>query len=84
MRKCDICGVEQEQVGSIGIKIGNIKTTFDIPTYNIELLACVKGKYICNTCMDIYHKIYALENDINHLYANIEYYDDGRNFIGGK
>ena len=39
----------------------------------------IKGKQICDDCMDIYHKIYALNHDIDFSCGGNKYYADGRN-----
>lgn len=84
MRKCDICKTEQKEIGELTFgfinKDGNTET-LDIksPMYNIDLMTFIKGKHICNKCMDTYRKIHALHGDMDFSCGGQKYYSDGRN-----
>lgn len=80
MSKCSICGTEQKQIGNFELTIdGQENSPIKIEKYNIQLLTYLKGKHICEDCMDTYHKIYALFQDIDFSCGGKEYYADGRN-----
>lgn len=73
MRKCSICGKEEQVVGNL--TIGDNKW----PMYDPQILTVINNKCICNNCMDIYYKIYALDRNENFSCDGKEYYADGRN-----
>lgn len=77
MNKCSICGVKQVETSTCSLEI-NGESVFNIPLYNIDLLTFIKGKEICNKCMDTYYKIKALKDDIDFSCGKL-YYADGRN-----
>ena len=77
MNKCSICGREEKQVGTYKFEIDGQKS--EIPAYNMQLLTLIKGKHICDECMDIYYKIYALMQDEDFSCGGEDYYADGRN-----
>jgi len=75
IRKCSICGREQKKIENL--TIGNNKISW--PMYDPQILTVINNKCICNNCMDIYHKIYALDINENFSCRGREYYADGRN-----
>lgn len=78
MDKCNVCGREQKQIGTLNFKIGDNESS-TAPYYNIQLLTYIKGKWICTRCMDLYHKIEALKYDMDFSCGGTEYFADGRN-----
>jgi hypothetical protein len=80
MSKCSICGTEQKEIGECEISIvGSDLKPIPITQYNINIYTWIKGKGICDNCMDIYHKIYALKYDLDFSCDGNSYYADGRN-----
>lgn len=77
MSKCSICGTEQKVIGEYKMHIGDNTTI--IPMYNIQLLIHIRGKDVCNECIDTYHKIDAIYRERNFSCNGIDYYADGRN-----
>lgn len=77
MSKCSICEQEQRIIDNGKVIIGD--KIIELPLYNIDLLTFIKGKNICNECMDIYNKIHALENNIDFSCGGTMYFADGRN-----
>lgn len=78
MKKCNICGTEQKQVAIMKLSF-NDSQIMDIPQYNINFLTYFKGKIICDKCMDVYYKVFALQMDKDFSCGGNEYYSDGRN-----
>lgn len=84
MARCSICGTEQKEIGTLKWRItnkdGESEKDYNVsPCYNINLMTGLKGKEICDNCMDIYRKIYALEHNIDFSCGSNMYYADGRN-----
>ena len=78
MNKCNICGTEQKVIGEGTLSFGDNKTT-KMPIYNITLLTYIKGKNICEDCMNTYRKISALMDDWDFSCGGNHFYADGRN-----
>ena len=78
MSKCNICGTEQKQIGEGKISCGD-KQLGTIPIYNITILTYIKGKNICENCMNTYRKISALMDGWDFSCGGNHFYADGRN-----
>ena len=84
MEKCNICGATPKQIGSMGIKINNEKDSLtETPLYDRTTFTMIEGKRICNECMDIYDKIFALYHDVDFSCGDQYYYTDGHNLRRG-
>lgn len=80
MDRCSICGRRRFKVGEYELTVGDDKESKSkISVYNLELLTHLRGKPVCNYCMDKYHKIQALETGIDFSCGGNQYYCDGRN-----
>jgi len=78
MGHCNICGTEQVKVNIFKLCIDG-EEAGTMPQYNINLFTGIKGKRICDDCMEKYYKIDALFMDRNFSCAGKEYFSDGRN-----
>ena len=84
MEKCNICGTTPKQIGSMEIKTNNGEDNLtETPLYDRTTFTMIKGQRICNECMDIYHKIFALCHDIDFSCGSQYYYADGHNLKRG-
>ncbi len=55
MNRCNVCGKQQIKIGTWTIIVGEQESVS--PMYNIDLLTFIKGKHICNKCMDVYSEL---------------------------
>lgn len=75
--KCDCCGIEQVKIGEYDIFI-NDKKVGTMPSYNILILTYVKGRQICEDCMDKYMYINSIFTGQDVSSGGIKYFADGR------
>lgn len=75
--KCSCCGTEKVQIGEFEIKIGDKKID-GIPAYNIQMITYIKGRDICEDCMDKYMYVDTIMTGRNVSRGGIQYFGDGR------
>ena len=75
--ECSCCGTEKVQIGEFEIKIGDKKIEW-VPAYNIQMITYIKGRDICEDCMDKYMYIDAIMTGRNVSRGGTQYFGDGR------
>ena len=75
--KCSCCGTEKVQIGEFEITMGD-KRLNGIPAYNIQMITQIKGRNICEDCMDKYMYIDAIMTGRDASRGGVRYFGDGR------